>query len=109
MEYFIRFCIILFFGLFCATLGPFTFMGPLFGFPIITLVSLISMFFIDGSRNYIKQSFILFLLNAVIFVLLFVGGSGLSMLAIGMAFQGAGILIWCFFTPFLVKSLKGTK
>lgn len=106
MNNYKKFILIFSSGIWCSCLGPFLILGPIFGFPIILILSIIATYFIKDSDRYIKKVFLLFFLSTLVFVLLFFGGSGLDMLAIGMMFQGFGIASWCFVAPYITRSEK---
>lgn len=103
-DFFASFSVLMLYGLLCACVGPFVFIGPLVGFPIVGMSAALGAlaFSLNYSKIEVGQA-LAFPVAVVILTSLF--AKGLDMIVVGMIFQSLGILIYCISSPFLLEKL----
>jgi hypothetical protein len=79
-------------------LGPFTILGPILGFPVVFLFTIISVYTYRDTDSYLKKM-IKSLIVMFIIIGLILSDDGLAMIAIGMLFQAVGVILSVILTP----------
>lgn len=86
-------------------LGPFLWVGPLLGFPVVFLFTLISMMLYKKTNPVWKNCLISLAVMTILIVLMSLS-QGLSLLLVGMLFHAIGVAGAIFVTPLLYERMN---